>query len=120
LKNGGWKLNKKRQKQGMKAEQKKTKTKRVFGTKPQARAGCPKRLRLGRATPRAENDVISAYLCSLPGKSLHSVNALPRIAWHFLDKIAPRIAYIYIYIYIYIYNYIYIYVRLYVYNKEQQ
>ena len=42
-----------------------TKTKRVFGTHPTARAGWLKHLALVRATPRAEFDVIGAHVCSL-------------------------------------------------------
>jgi len=55
--------------EGMEVEQKKTKQRRVFGTKPTARTGWPKRLRLVRATQRTEVqvDVIGAQLCSLQG-----------------------------------------------------
>ena len=41
----------------------KEKKKRVFGTKPKARAGWPKRLRLIRVTPLAEVDVIRVKRC---------------------------------------------------------
>jgi len=55
---------------GVKAKRKVTKTTSVFGIiKPKARAGWPKRvrLRLVRATPCAEINVMSTQLCSRQG-----------------------------------------------------
>jgi len=49
--------NKERFVEGKEAKQKTTKTKRVFGTKPKARAGWPKRL----ATPLEEVGVLGVH-----------------------------------------------------------
>jgi len=48
----------------MVTEEKRKKTKILPGTQPEARAGCPKRLRLSQATPRADFAVLDVQLCS--------------------------------------------------------
>ena len=51
----------------MEVEQKRKKTRRVFGTQPKkkpGRAGWPKRLVLVRATPQADLSAIGVQICS--------------------------------------------------------